>query len=81
MRLSNEIEFLKMKGYSATPKIVQREVTRECPLSCPQCYKDLSGKKHMDIEILRVFLKQFSEIAPLALMINGDNLCLKKKLL
>lgn len=71
MRLSNEIEFLKMKGYSATPKIVQMEVTRECPLSCPQCYKDLSGKKHMDIEILRVFLKQFSEIAPLALMING----------
>ena len=71
MRLSNEIEFLIMKGYSATPKIVQMEVTRECPLSCPQCYKDLSGKKHMDIEILRVFLKQFSEIAPLALMING----------
>ena len=53
MRLSNEIEFLKMKGYSATPKIVQMEVTRECPLSCPQCYKDLSGKKHMDIEISR----------------------------
>ena len=52
MRLSNEIEFLKMKAYSATPKIVQMEVTRECPLSCPQCYKDLSGKKHMDIEIL-----------------------------
>ena len=52
MRLSNEIEFLKMKGYSATPKIVQMEVTRECPLSFPQCYKDLSGKKHMDIEIL-----------------------------
>ena len=26
----------------------------------------------MDIEILRVFLKQFSEIAPLALMINGS---------
>lgn len=52
MRLSNEIEFLKMKGYSATPKIVQMEVTGECPLSCPQCYKDLSGKKHMDIEIL-----------------------------
>ena len=54
MRLSNEIEFLKMKGYSVTPKIVQMEVTRECPLSCPQCYKDLSGKKHMDIEILLV---------------------------
>lgn len=47
------------------------EVTRECPLNCPQCYKDRSGKKHMDSKLMYSFLQQFANISPLALMING----------
>lgn len=71
MKIIKEIKFLKDNNYCITPKVVQMEVTRECPLNCPQCYKDRSGKKHMDPKLMYSFLRQFANISPLALMING----------
>lgn len=71
MKSIREIEFLKDNNYCLTPKVIQMEVTRECPLNCPQCYKDLSGRRHMDLRLMYTFLWQLANISPIALMING----------
>lgn len=69
--MKEEINFLRKNNYMIRPKIIQMEVTRACPLSCPQCYKNLEGQMHMDKEVLQKLLQQYADIAPCALMING----------
>lgn len=40
-----DYQFFREKGYFKFPPILQIEITQKCPLSCPQCYKNLDEKE------------------------------------
>lgn len=71
MTTREEIIFLKEKGYLKYPQIVQIEITKKCPLNCPQCYKDLEGRQDMDFEFLSDFIKREAPKGLKSVMING----------
>ena len=47
-----DFQFFREKGYFKFPPILQIEITQKCPLSCPQCYKNLD-EKEMPFDFLK----------------------------
>lgn len=47
-----DYQFFREKGYFKFPPILQIEITQKCPLSCPQCYKNLD-EKEMPFDFLK----------------------------
>ena len=52
----DDLSFLKQFGYAKFPRILQIEITKDCPFSCPQCYKPSSDSCHMDFDRLKNLL-------------------------
>lgn len=69
--LKDDIVFYKEKGYLKYPKILQIEITKRCPLECPQCYKDLEGNLDIDFDFLSNFLKEEAKNGLKSVMLNG----------
>ena len=45
-----EFQFLRQNHYLPHPQIMQVEITTICPLNCPQCYKEETLPRTMNIE-------------------------------
>ncbi|MCR5610096.1 MAG: radical SAM protein [Lachnospiraceae bacterium] len=72
----SELSFYKKHGYLEYPKIIQLEITKRCPLHCPQCYKDLVGKQDIDYIFLKKFIENESKNGLRSIMVNGgEPLC------
>lgn len=70
--IREKIEYMKRNGYCIVPHLIQIEITRRCPLHCPQCYKSLSGdKKDFPFKNLYPILEEAAELGVNHIMLNG----------
>ena len=52
------MNFYKENGYFLFPKMVQFEITLQCPFHCSQCYKKTLDNQDMDYDYLNNIIKQ-----------------------
>lgn len=45
-----QLNYIKKNNCFEFPKIVQLEITDECPFNCPQCYKQKLSARHADLK-------------------------------
>lgn len=65
-----DYQFFREKGYFKFPPILQIEITQKCPLSCPQCYKNLD-EKEMPFDFLKDSIINASRNGTKHIVLNG----------
>lgn len=68
---AEDLLFFKNHGYLKLPKVLQIEITNRCPLSCPQCYKDVHNPKDIDVDVLKRAVDEAADLGVKRIMING----------
>lgn len=68
---TEDFKFYKEYGYCRVPKVLQIEITTNCPLSCPQCYKDLTRAENIEWRFVEKLVCEASKIGIKSIMING----------
>lgn len=66
----NNINFYKKNGYLVYPKIVQIEITNQCPLKCKQCYKTVDAHC-MDLKTFYTVIEELAKFNVKSIMLNG----------
>jgi len=65
------ISFFKKNNYLQFPRVIQFEITNNCPLDCPQCYKDIDNVKDMDFGLFKKMASEAKRIGVKRAMLNG----------
>lgn len=66
-----ELNFIKNKGYSFFPTMLQLEITRRCPFNCPQCYKKSLDHQDMDYKLLTGIISMITQNDVKLVTLNG----------
>lgn len=72
----NEVAFYKKNRYLMGPKIIQIEITTQCPLRCPQCFIHDFPMKHMAFEQYMKHIEDGKECGLRGVVLfGGEPLC------
>ena len=72
----NEAIYLIQHGYFPAPKSLQIEITDDCPLACPQCYKANQQASYMRFDVFQKVIDEAAQIGAYPITLNGgEPLC------
>ena len=72
----SEAIYLIQHGYFPAPKILQIEITNDCPLACPQCYKTNRQPSYMRPDVFKKAVDEAEQIGVYLVTLNGgEPLC------
>lgn len=72
----SEAIYMLQNGYFPAPKILQIEITNDCPLACPQCYKTDRKPSYMRFDVFKNVIDEAKKIGIYLVTLNGgEPLC------
>ena len=76
-----DLIFYKKNQYMPFPKILQMEITRECPFNCPQCYKKEITNKELDLQYIKHIITETYNNGTRLYILNGGEPLLHSKII
>lgn len=77
----NDVYFFVENKYLKYPRYLQIEITNRCELSCPQCYKEPSKAKDMDLNLFNNILSEAQKLGVTTVYLNGGEPLIHKEII
>lgn len=77
----NDVIFFMQNKYFKYPRYLQIEITNRCGLNCPQCYKESSKPRDMDLNLFSNILSEAQKLGVTTVYLNGGEPFIHKEII